>query len=64
MERLRDYIDLGNGYQAEVALAGDYYKLTKNGETVYQDSANGDTYEEDSAIAFFEYWIAEYGDKE
>jgi hypothetical protein len=43
-----------NGFTGEPAVAGDYYKLTYGRETIYQDSANEDCYDEDSAYAFFE----------
>ena len=50
---MKTQIEIKNGYQAELSLSGDYYKLTKNGETIYQDSANEDCYDEETAIAFF-----------
>lgn len=50
---MKTQIEIKNGYQAELALSGDYYKLTKNGETIYQDSANEDCYDEETAIALF-----------
>lgn len=43
-----------NGFTGEPAVSGDYYKLTYGRETIYQDSANEDCYDEDSAYAFFE----------
>lgn len=43
-----------NGFTGEPAVSGDYYKLTYGRETIYQDSANEDCYNEDSAYAFFE----------
>ena len=52
MEQLKDF-ELPNGFEGTVAVAGDYYKLTYNGQTLYQDSANSDCYDKDSAEAFF-----------
>lgn len=54
---MKTQIEIKNGYSAQLAVAGDYYKLTKNGKTVYQDSANEDCYDEETAIAFFEQLI-------
>lgn len=52
-----------NGFTAELAVAGDYYKLTYQGETIWQDSAYEDCYDEDSAEAFFESILDEAGEK-
>ncbi len=52
-----------NGFTAELAVAGDYYKLTYQGETIWQDSACEDCYDEDSAEAFFESILDEAGSK-
>lgn len=50
-----------NGYYMEIAAAGDYYKLMdKNNKTVYQDSANEDCYDFESAKNFFEYYLNNY----
>ena len=52
-----------NGFTAELAVAGDYYKLTYQGETIWQDSACEDCYDEDGAEAFFTSLLDEAGDK-
>lgn len=62
MEALKDF-ELPNGFEATVAVAGDYYKLTYNGQTLYQDSANSDCYDKDSAEAFFTSLLDELDDR-
>lgn len=61
MNRLRDF-DLSDGFTAEVAVAGDYYKLTYNGVTIFQDSACSDCYDADSAEGFFEMLLDDFGE--
>lgn len=52
-----------NGFIGEPSVAGDYYKLTYGSETIYQDSANEDCYDEDFAYAFFEELLNEIGEQ-
>lgn len=51
-------IELNNGFKAEVAV--DYYKMTYNGQTIYQDSSCEDCYDEESAEYFFNNLLDEY----
>ena len=46
-------LDLHFGFSAEPTISGDYYKLCYKGETLYQDSACDDLYDEETAEAFF-----------
>lgn len=52
-----------NGFTAELAVSGDYYKLTYKGETIWQDSACSDCYSEDGAKAFFTSILDEASNK-
>ena len=58
---MKTTIEVQNGFVAE--LTGDYYKLTYKGETIYQDSACEDCYDEDSAEAFFNDMIESIGER-
>lgn len=50
---MKTTIELQNGFTAELAVSGDYYKLTYKGETLYQDSACEECYDEADAEVFF-----------
>lgn len=56
-------IDLNFGFRAEVAIAGDYYKMVCNGQTIYQDSAEESCYDEETAEDFFNEILNERGER-
>ena len=60
---MKTTIELQNGFTAELAVCGDYYKMVCNGQTIYQDSAEEDSYDEDSAEAFFNGLLEEKGER-
>ena len=57
-------IELQNGFTAELAVSGDYYKLTYKGETLYQDSACEECYDEADAEVFFNELIDSLSERE
>lgn len=56
---MNDNIITQLGYEVEKTISG-YYRLTKNKEVVYDDSASDDLNDYDAALAFFESYLNEY----
>lgn len=61
---MKTTIELQNGFTAELAVSGDYYKLTYKGETLYQDSACEECYDEADAEVFFNELIDSISERE
>jgi len=60
---MKTSIELNYGFTAEVAVSGDYYKMVCNGQTIYQDSADEDCYDEADAEVFFNDMLDEKGER-
>lgn len=48
------------GYEVQVSLDGEYYKLCKDDNPIIADSANEDLYSADTAEAYFNAYGEEY----
>lgn len=57
---MNDNIITQLGYNIEMSISG-YYRLMKNNEVIYDDSASDDLNEDyDTALSFFESYLNEY----
>lgn len=57
---MNDNIITQLGYKIEMSISG-YYRLMKNNEVIYDDSASDDLNEDyDTALSFFERYLNEY----
>lgn len=57
---MNDNIITKLGYSIEKSISG-YYRLIKNNEVIYDDSASDDLNEDyDTALSFFESYLNEY----
>lgn len=57
---MNDNIITQLGYSIEKSISG-YYRLIKNNEVIYDDSASDDLNEDyDTALSFFESYLNEY----
>lgn len=57
---MNDNIITQLGYSIEKSISG-YYRLIKNNEVIYDDSASDDQNEDyDTALSFFESYLNEY----
>lgn len=56
---MKTTIELTNGYELRISTDGEYYRIFKNNELIYSDSANEDMYNEETATDFALIFINE-----